>query len=299
MRLLGACIPIFAGILSAADAERVTVCQLQSIPEAYQHKLVEVTGFVSRGFEDSLLFDSQCPKGERVWVEYGGTAGTGVIRCCEVAPTRRRTIPMSIDGIAIPLIEDAAFRELDRLLQIPPDRVVHARMIGRFFASSTRRIAAVEAHVGYGHMGCCSLFVVQQVLSVGAQDRKDLDYRASLDQPDWRSYWELMPSAPEPTLAGWQQTAEQPGGDWRFDEPLRVVSEVLAQRLNLRPFQITELRKLNTPRGRLSFAWTPRDRRNQYTIVVSRPYELSLHAKDPSKVAWVVRAIWERSRETK
>ena len=288
-----------AATLLRADAEHATVCQLQSAPENYQHKLVEVTGFVSRGFEDSLLFDSQCPKGEPVWVDYGGTAGTGVIRCCAVVPTRRREVAVSIDGIAIPLVEDAAFREFDRLLQIPPDRVVHARLIGRFFASSTRRTAAGEEHVGYGHIGCCSLFVIQQVLSVGAQGRKDLDYRTSVDQPDWRNYRDLMPTAPEPTLVGWQQTAERPGGDWRFDQPRRVVSEVLAKRLNLHPSQITELRKHDTQLGRLIFEWTPRDGRNQYRIVVSRPYELSLYAKDPNKVAWVVRAIWERSREKK
>lgn len=37
---------------------------------------------------------------------------------------------------------------------------------------------------GYGHMGCCSLLAIQEVKSVNPVDRDDLDYGASVDQPD-------------------------------------------------------------------------------------------------------------------
>ena len=56
------CVFCFAGAaLCEEQPEVVTVCQLKSDPPAYNHKLVEVTGFVSHDFEDFTLFDPTCP----------------------------------------------------------------------------------------------------------------------------------------------------------------------------------------------------------------------------------------------
>ena len=40
----------------------VPLCQLLGDPGAYNHKLIRVTGRVSRGFEDFSLHDPYCPK---------------------------------------------------------------------------------------------------------------------------------------------------------------------------------------------------------------------------------------------
>ena len=37
---------------------------------------------------------------------------------------------------------------------------------------------------GYGHMGCCSLFVIQQVLAVDPNVRVDLNYESYAELPD-------------------------------------------------------------------------------------------------------------------
>jgi hypothetical protein len=50
----------------------VTVCELKANPADYNHKLIEVIGFVSHGFEDFGLFDANCPSWPYVWLEYGG-----------------------------------------------------------------------------------------------------------------------------------------------------------------------------------------------------------------------------------
>jgi len=51
----------FSAIAMCEDApQAVTVCQLKGDPAAYNHKLVEVTGFVSHAFEDFSLFDPTC-----------------------------------------------------------------------------------------------------------------------------------------------------------------------------------------------------------------------------------------------
>ena len=55
--------------------ERVTVCQLEQNPAAYDQKRVEVNGFVSFSFENFHLFDPGCAPSEiAVWLDYGGSS---------------------------------------------------------------------------------------------------------------------------------------------------------------------------------------------------------------------------------
>jgi hypothetical protein len=65
--------------LCEEQPDSATVCQLKSDPPAYNHKLVEVTGFVSHDFEDFTLFDPTCPSWPAVWLEYGGKEKSGTI----------------------------------------------------------------------------------------------------------------------------------------------------------------------------------------------------------------------------
>ena len=68
----------------------VTACELKANPVAYNHKLVEVTSFVSYGFADFTLFDPSCPGSQEVWLEYAGTLSSGVMYCCGVTDVRSR-----------------------------------------------------------------------------------------------------------------------------------------------------------------------------------------------------------------
>ena len=53
---------VFTALKETKRAERskVSVCELKRDPLAFNHKLVEVTGFISHGFEDFTLFDPEC-----------------------------------------------------------------------------------------------------------------------------------------------------------------------------------------------------------------------------------------------
>lgn len=54
----------FVAISSGEDQpEKLTACQLKNDPAAYNHKLVEVTGFVSHDFEDFTIFDQPALRG--------------------------------------------------------------------------------------------------------------------------------------------------------------------------------------------------------------------------------------------
>lgn len=53
------------------EPQKVALCQLVADPGTYNHKLVEVEGFISSGFEDFTLFDPSCSSTMDIWLEYG------------------------------------------------------------------------------------------------------------------------------------------------------------------------------------------------------------------------------------
>ena len=85
---------------------------------------------------------------------------------------------------------------------------MHATLVGRFFSGLLIKYPKATFCGGYGHMGCCTLLAIQEVKSVDAQNRDDLDYGAASDQPaiesaSWLRYRRIMESTREPS----QQTA--------------------------------------------------------------------------------------------
>lgn len=224
--------------LCEEQPESVTVCQLKNDPAAYNHKLVEVTAFVSHDFEDFTLFEPMCPSWPAVWLEYGGKAKSATMYCCGVTADKKRPQQMVVENIPIPLVEDDQFREFDKQIQ-PPFRsgrhgsIVHATLVGRFFAGERQRFAKGNPWGGYGHMGCCTLLAIQEIKSVAPQDRDDLDYGASADQPDIDKtgcgYRELTPIQPASDLIHAQQESDLGHRDWAFDDPLRVASSAIAR----------------------------------------------------------------------
>lgn len=156
---------------------RVSLCEIKAHPEKYLGKIVEFTAVASHGFEDSMVEDDHCPwpnSGPGVWMEYGGNRSTDTMYCCGFSPKPTRDKPLVVDGISLPLIEDENFQVFDARLHpkhSKPQRAsdtVQATLRGRIFGRY-ERIAGTQQHPywrGYGHMGCCMLFVVTQVLSV-------------------------------------------------------------------------------------------------------------------------------------
>jgi hypothetical protein len=84
-RLLSLSFFALCSVLAARSEETVTVtaCQLKNTPPAFHHVLVDVSGFVSHGFEDFTLFDPTCPS----WLPGFGSNGAGIpnpARCIAV-----------------------------------------------------------------------------------------------------------------------------------------------------------------------------------------------------------------------
>lgn len=278
---------------------KITLCQLKSDPAAYNHKLIEVTGFISRGFEDFTLSDPQCPAWPDVWLEYGGTDVSGTMYCCGVTAERSRPKTLVVENITIPLVNDERFREFDKLIHRPPDSVVHATIVGRFFAGELVKYPKGEVWSGYGHMGCCSLLAIQQVVSVDPQDRDDLDYGATADHPNIEEegcgYTFLTPLESSGALIEAQRKADLGTREWAYNDPQRVATDALAQLLKIDERAITGLSETRRAQGRFVYQWSPRAKGASYMVVVSRPYVLSFYARDPKRVAWVVIAAYKSS----
>jgi hypothetical protein len=175
-----------AGIAAQSPTEKpqkIALCELLKDPKAWDHKLVEVTGFASHGFEDSGFSDPTCPlEIQEFWLEYGGTKLTRTKSTVQEVPLSQT---LKIEGITTSLIDDAVFQRFDDFLHRDGTVMVKATVIARIFAGRLEgELTGPHAWRGFGHMGCCSLFVVQQVLTVDDQRLPYLDYSNSYEQQD-------------------------------------------------------------------------------------------------------------------
>ena len=150
--------------------QSVTLCQLAQAPVAYNHALVKISGTASQGFEDFTLHDANCqpPIADHfsVWLTYGGTMRSGTTYCCPGEGEKgERRQALEVEGITVPLVNDAQLHRFMALLRRKP-HTARATLIGVFFAGDRQPQSGKPGLPGYGHLGCCSLLVIQQVESV-------------------------------------------------------------------------------------------------------------------------------------
>ncbi|MGR8936120.1 MAG: hypothetical protein ACU837_17350, partial [Gammaproteobacteria bacterium] len=258
-----------------------------------------VTGFVSHGFEDFTLFDPSCSSWPDIWLEYGGHSASGTVYCCGVTSDRSRTKQLTIENVPLSLIKDKRFRKFDKLIQDSPYTIIHGTIIGRFFAGQPEHYPRGTIWGGYGHMGCCSLLAIQQISSVSAHDRRDLDYDSYIDPPEVSKvgcgYRHLLSTREYSGSIKAQREADLGQRAWAFNEPQRVAAEALALILKIDEESIAGMILTREAQGRAVYQWRDEAKQTNYMIVVSRPYWLSFYAKDKERVAWVAVAAYESS----
>jgi hypothetical protein len=148
-------------------AQKVSLCALQENPATYNHKMIDVRAVVSHGLNDFTLSDPRCEPRSRIWLEYGGRVNSETVYCCGVK-AGPRAADLVVEGIATRLIDDGLFRRFDARVRTKGDVAFRAHLIGRFFAGLKQRTPEGDVWGGYGHLGCCSLLVIEQVLAVEA-----------------------------------------------------------------------------------------------------------------------------------
>ena len=93
---------------------------------------------------------------------FGGRVSSGTIYCCpgEGDGVRRKSTLM-VEDIPMPLVEDATFQQFHRAIQGREEKALRATLVGTFFAGE--KSDRTSGWRGYGHVGCCSLFVIELV----------------------------------------------------------------------------------------------------------------------------------------
>jgi hypothetical protein len=213
----------------------VSVCELKRDPDLYDHKLIRVQGTISHEFEDFTIRDAACPDFDnQTWLRYGGDASEDVTYCCPGSGTARKAAPLEVEGIEVALQRDEALERLRRLLnsyridrharviyvQTNPSYTVTSTLVGRFFAG-TKRHPIFGPHRGFGHMGCCTLLAIQQVLSI--------DSVVSNIKPGESSCYNegRLDRSDESAVAARNAEILASGERWRTKDERRIATEAL------------------------------------------------------------------------
>jgi hypothetical protein len=291
-----------ATIARAEDPLKVTTCQLKKDPPAYNHKLVEITGFVTHASHNFTIYDPLCPSWPAIWLEYGGTINSGTVNCCKTLADRHRSQELVVDGVPVPLTVNEQFKAFDKAIQ-PPLRagqsgaVEHATLVGTFFAGQQMQDAD-NGHYwgGYGYMGCCSMLAIQEIKDADTQWHADLDYGESNEKLDFQPGCNLRPLLPaeqDAALIEAQHQAESGTRDWAFTDPARVASDALSRTAHIGQDQLAAIKLTHDAPERKTYQWNFTGNSKSYMVVVSRPYWLSFYAQDPKRVAWVAVIAYE------
>ena len=189
-------VPSFAAAQAASQSEdpiETAVCELSDHPSQFDGELIQVRGYVTRGFEDFTFHDSPSPFASfckaRIWLEAGGD-GKGP-RNYMVVDTARLYNPVAewqmqsrIDSVR--LIKDQTYSEtmekLAAFRSAQPDGGgctglwlcalyrVQVTITGRFFRAHNQGWHNGQYFSGgYGHLGCCHMLVIQQVTGLNAE----------------------------------------------------------------------------------------------------------------------------------
>jgi hypothetical protein len=289
-------------ISRAEEPIKVTACQLKKDPPGYNHKLVEITGFVTHASHNFTIYDPTCPSWPAIWLEYGGTINSGTVNCCKTMADRHRAKELVVDGVPVPLTDNQQFEDFDKAIQ-PPLRpgqsgaVEHATLIGTFFAGQQMQDPDNGRYWGgFGYMGCCSMLAIQQVKDPDPEWRPDLDYGESnekLDFPAGCNLRPLLPTEQDAALMQAQREADSGSRDWAFTDPARVASDALSHATHLSPDRLAEIRLTHDTPARKTYEWKSAGDSKSYMAIISRPYWLSFYAHDAKRVAWVAVMAYE------
>ena len=149
-----------------------TVCELASNPDAFNHKLVKLSGEITRGYKVFTLNAACKPNLSSIWLDYGG-----FINAPSVFNSQQRDTPRSqqltIEGLPTTLVDDTPFRKFNTLISSMSDNPqVNATLIGRYFAGRPEQIGEFKLWKGFGPLQCCTLLVIQQVVEVKPNDQR-------------------------------------------------------------------------------------------------------------------------------
>jgi hypothetical protein len=148
----------------------VSLCELLKTPQAYSGKQIQIRGKINLEFEDFSIYDTGCNTWPGIWLMFGGDVPTptkSTVNDNSRIPDRN----IKVNGIEYGIAKDQKLEEFSKAIAARQDRKtlyrVTATLAGTFLAGRVNQPSEkFPSPPGYGHMGCCYLFVIQQVLTV-------------------------------------------------------------------------------------------------------------------------------------
>jgi len=148
--------------------EDADICVVLSNPLAYDHKLIRLTGLVTRDFETFWIKSSKCPDSNPLWIEYGGATPADGPKWHAGPANPSDNAPLVIEGIVTSLVADSKFHKFDSMTKaLRRGKRARATLVGWIVSAGVEKDeAGNEEEVGYGPYGMYSLLVIQKVDSV-------------------------------------------------------------------------------------------------------------------------------------
>jgi hypothetical protein len=259
-----------------------SVCEISANPQAFHKKRLIVDAFAFSGFENFTLQDPACDQRIGIWLEYGGDRGHDVVYCCPPASKKRRTV---VEKIRVPLVENRHLEEFHAGLRVGGGSMLRARLKGRFFATPADR------KFGYGHLGCCELFVIEEVIAVDSYGTAGLDPHSSYRSHGMPSACRYVDSLKSITwgsqMLGEYRTAETSSDPLTFTDPLAVARRALAELLHISEPPPESVFIDHAGPGRHEYFWLNPADGATIKLIVSKPRWLAYYAKDPTHMPWL------------
>jgi hypothetical protein len=165
-------LPSFAfGQTSPGQPQTVSVCDLLQDPKAYSGRNIQIRGTVISEFEVFTVDVGSCALANApgIWLMFGGDVD------CPTPSTwndvyRPKGKNVRFDGVEYPLVKDKSFSKFHKAITTRHNKKslyqVTASLEGTFFAGDTESTLP-----GYGHVGCCHLFIIHQISGVDVQKK--------------------------------------------------------------------------------------------------------------------------------
>ncbi len=193
LALLLACVFLLFAARSARAQEtpqEVSFCNLANDPKSYGGKMIRVRGVVSDEFEDFTLSAESCHTQQGIWLAFGGDVASNVPSTVNDI-YRTPGTELKVNGVSYGIEKDENFRRFYALIAARHgDKATYrvtATLTGAFFAGEQNKTPGGEStFTGYGHLGCCSLFVITKVSEVESVPPANLNLSGIVWGPDGR-----------------------------------------------------------------------------------------------------------------
>ncbi len=149
---------------------QISICDLKKNPMAYDGKSIRIRGFASLEFEDFSLNSMDCRGWPWIWLLFGGDVATPTKSTINDNERFPGTV-LKFNGVRYPLLKDEEFHKFYKLItarhEMKSVYQVTATLTGTFFAIRERKDASGNTYPsGFGHLGCCHLFIITAVSAV-------------------------------------------------------------------------------------------------------------------------------------